>query len=69
MLIDSVKDLEEWSSWNGDAAPGVDFGHLGFKEKVVFMAKDKGDDGKFTFLESLGLSLSSATIVARYLSS
>ena len=33
------------------------------------MAKDKGDDGKFTFLESLGLSLSSTMIVARYLSS
>ena len=32
------------------------------------MAKEKGDNGKVAFLESVGLSLSAAMNVARYLS-
>lgn len=69
MLIDSVRDLEEWNSWqSGSLGGGKAFGDFGFKEKVVHMAKEKGDDGKVAFLESVGLSLSSAMNVARYLS-
>lgn len=78
MLNDSVQDLEEWKSWsssssgsnkndvgNGDGEESV---LIGFKEKVVRMAKEKGDNGKVAFLESLGLSLSSAISIARSLS-
>ncbi|EEF48706.1 transcription termination factor MTERF2, chloroplastic [Ricinus communis] len=65
MLIDSVKDLEEWNAWKSDE---MEFDALGFKEKVLYMAKEKGDNGKVAFLESLGFTLSSAMNVARYLS-
>ncbi|XP_021681943.2 transcription termination factor MTERF5, chloroplastic isoform X2 [Hevea brasiliensis] len=64
MLIDSVKDLDDWNAWE---TAGKEFVDLGFKGKVIYMAKDKGDNGKLAFLESLGLSLSSATNVARYI--
>ncbi|KAJ0074889.1 hypothetical protein Patl1_35122 [Pistacia atlantica] len=63
MLSDSVRDLEEWESWSGNSEKGS----VGFKEKVIRMAKEKGDNGKVAFLESIGLSLSSAISVARYL--
>jgi mTERF domain-containing protein len=66
MLFDSVKDLEEWTSWKS-GGDGNEFATLGFKEKVAYMAKEKGDNGKVAFLESLGLSLSSSMNVARYL--
>ena len=40
---------------------------VGFKEKVKCLAKEKGDDGKVAFLESVvGLSLSSAMNIARH---
>ncbi|KAJ8759952.1 hypothetical protein K2173_010808 [Erythroxylum novogranatense] len=69
MLLDSVSDLEEWSKWkHGEGGTGDRFGDLGFEEKVVYMAKEKGDNGKVAFLESIGLSLSSSMNVARYLS-
>ncbi|CAL1373896.1 unnamed protein product [Linum trigynum] len=69
MLVDSVRDLEEWSAWKSGDAGGEEFGELkGFREKVVHMAKVKGDNGKVAFLESIGLNLSSAMNVARYLS-
>ncbi|XP_050225538.1 transcription termination factor MTERF2, chloroplastic [Mercurialis annua] len=70
MLIDSVKELEEWNNtWGTESGQQNEFGDLqGFKEKVIYMARDKGDDGKLAFLESVGLSLSSAMNVARYLS-
>ncbi|GAV71154.1 mTERF domain-containing protein [Cephalotus follicularis] len=61
MLIDSVLDLDEWNSWKGRVT------HLGFEEKLIYMAKEKGDNGKVAFFESIGLSLSSAMNVARYL--
>ncbi|KAL6996080.1 hypothetical protein U1Q18_006216 [Sarracenia purpurea var. burkii] len=42
---------------------------LSLKEKVYYMAKEKGDKGIIPFLESLGIGLPSATHLARYLSS
>ncbi|KAL0357608.1 UNVERIFIED_CONTAM: Transcription termination factor MT, chloroplastic [Sesamum calycinum] len=42
---------------------------LEFKKKVYQLAEQKGDNGTLPFLESLGLSLSSASHLARYLSS
>ncbi|CAN1306160.1 Transcription termination factor MTERF2, chloroplastic [Linum perenne] len=71
MLMESVEDLDEWSSWKtaDDAGGGEEFGELkDFKEKVVHMARVKGDNGKVAFLESIGLNLSSSMNVARYLS-
>lgn len=66
MIVDGVRDLEEWNSWKGESE-GIE--GLGFKEKVIYMVKQKGDGGKVAFLESLGLSLSSAMYLAHYLSS
>ncbi|KAK3219020.1 hypothetical protein Dsin_012990 [Dipteronia sinensis] len=75
MLKDSVLELEELDSWrndnnnNGGGSGGDgEEGFVGFKEKVIRMAKEKGDNGKVAFLESVGLSLSSAINVARYMS-
>lgn len=70
MLVDGVKDLDELSLWDSWKSEGKEFvpGDVGFKKKVVYMAKEKGDNGKVAFLESVGLSLSSAMNVARYLS-
>ncbi|ESQ27225.1 hypothetical protein EUTSA_v10018313mg [Eutrema salsugineum] len=65
MIVEGVRDLEEWNSWKGS---GESEG-LGFKEKVIYMVKQKGDGGKVSFLESLKLSLSSAMYLAHYLSS
>ncbi|XP_022723565.1 transcription termination factor MTERF2, chloroplastic [Durio zibethinus] len=65
MLVDGVKELEEWNAWNNN----IEGENLGFKEMVIYMAKEKGDNGKVAFLESAGLSLASAMGVARYLSS
>ncbi|XP_010472729.1 PREDICTED: transcription termination factor MTERF2, chloroplastic-like [Camelina sativa] len=68
MIVDGVKDLEEWNSWKGSKeSEGIE--GLGFKEKVIYMVKQKGDGGKVAFLESLGLSLSSAMYLAHYVSS
>ncbi|GKV26772.1 hypothetical protein SLEP1_g36007 [Rubroshorea leprosula] len=67
MLVDSIRDLEEWNSLNNSGE--CEGKKLGFKKMVISMAKEKGDNGKVAFLESLGLSLSSAIGVARYLSS
>lgn len=66
MLVDGVKELEEWNAWNDSNGEGDS---LGFKEMIIYMAKEKGDNGKVAFLESVGLPLSSAMSVARYLSS
>ncbi|KAF5739207.1 Mitochondrial transcription termination factor family protein putative isoform 2 [Tripterygium wilfordii] len=70
MLIESVQDLEDWNKWkNGDDFKDGGIGVFeGFKEKVFSMAKEKGDDGKAAFLESIGLSLPSAMYFARYAS-
>ncbi|OMO77510.1 Mitochodrial transcription termination factor-related protein [Corchorus olitorius] len=66
MLVDAVMELEEWNTWNNSNTEGE---HLGFKEMIIYMAKEKGDNGKIAFLESMGLPLYSAMIIARYLSS
>ncbi|MBA0662252.1 hypothetical protein Goklo_006416 [Gossypium klotzschianum] len=66
MLVDGVKELEEWNAWNNSNGEGDS---LGFKEMIIYMAKEKGDNGKVAFLESVGLPLFSAMSVARYLSS
>ncbi|KAE8655692.1 hypothetical protein F3Y22_tig00117021pilonHSYRG00204 [Hibiscus syriacus] len=61
MLVDGVKELDEWNDGEGD--------NLGFKEMVICIANEKGDNGKVAFLESVGLPLSSAMGVAHYLTS
>ncbi|KAB1218231.1 hypothetical protein CJ030_MR3G026111 [Morella rubra] len=70
MLVDGVKELDELSLWDSWKSEGKELfaGNVGFKKKLVYMAKEKGDNGKVAFLESVGLSLSSAMNVARYLS-
>lgn len=60
MLVDGVRELDEFSMWEKQIG--------GFQEKVVHIAREKGDNGKVAYLESLGFSLSSATNVARHLS-
>ncbi|KAK4285209.1 hypothetical protein QN277_001938 [Acacia crassicarpa] len=60
MLVDEVREKDELSMWEKQ----ID----AFQEKVVHIAREKGDNGKVAYLESLGLSLSSAMNVARYLS-
>ncbi|KAK4427019.1 Transcription termination factor MT, chloroplastic [Sesamum alatum] len=76
MLIDGVDDLDDWNSWAATGAAvarsssqEITGDALEFKKKVYQMAEQKGDNGILPFLESLGLSLSSATHLARYLSS
>ncbi|XP_070048508.1 transcription termination factor MTERF2, chloroplastic isoform X2 [Nicotiana tomentosiformis] len=76
MLVDSVRDLDEFSLWNSWSTANVDEEKpyftrplSSFKRKVYMMAKQKGDKGMLPFLESIGLTLSSATHLARYLSS
>lgn len=73
-LIDGVRELDELSLWDSSwkstpllvsSASAV----AGFQEKVVFLAKQRGDRGKVAFLESIGLPLSSALSVARSVSS
>lgn len=67
MLVDGVRELDELKLWGSWKSQGKDL--VGFKEKVRFMARERGDNGKVAFLESaVGLSLSSAMNVARYLS-
>ncbi|XP_058068455.1 transcription termination factor MTERF4, chloroplastic isoform X3 [Magnolia sinica] len=77
MLIDGVHELDEaslWDSWKGGRVGEEDdderrSGSLSFKEKVYYMGKEKGDRGILPFLESVGLSTSGSSHVARYLSS
>ncbi|KAL0421715.1 UNVERIFIED_CONTAM: Transcription termination factor MT, chloroplastic [Sesamum latifolium] len=69
MLIDGVDDLDDWNSWARSSSQEITGDSLEFKKKVWQMAEQKGDNGILPFLESLGLSLSSATHLARYLSS
>ncbi|XP_019243963.1 PREDICTED: transcription termination factor MTERF2, chloroplastic isoform X2 [Nicotiana attenuata] len=76
MLVDSVRDLDEFSLWNSwstadaeEEKPYLTRPLSSFKRKVYMMAKQKGDKGMLPFLESIGLTLSSATHLARYLSS
>ncbi|KAG9449314.1 hypothetical protein H6P81_009279 [Aristolochia fimbriata] len=69
MLMENVKELDEaalWGTWKFEGRDGSD---LTFKEKLIYMAKEKGDKGILPFLESVGLNSSSLTHIARYLSS
>lgn len=68
MLIQSVGDLHQLSS---SSAPPFwsQNGPLSFASNVYEMAKQKGDKGMLPFLESIGLTLSSASHLATYLSS
>lgn len=72
MLIESVDDLDDWNSLAAAAAasPGPKGGGdtVEFRKKVSQMAEQKGDKGVLPFLDSLGLSLASASRLARYLS-
>ncbi|KAL3824920.1 hypothetical protein ACJIZ3_020949 [Penstemon smallii] len=65
MLIDGVNDLDDWNSWSQEKTGNT----LDFKKKVYQLAEQKGDKGVIPFLESIGLSLPSATHLARYFSS
>lgn len=69
-LIESIDDIDYWNSWAAadSTQETVSANVLEFKKKVYQMAERKGDKGALPFLESLGLSLSSATLIARYLS-
>ncbi|KAK9734119.1 hypothetical protein RND81_04G116000 [Saponaria officinalis] len=77
MLRDGVRDLDELSMWssymkedkNGGNGEMTILPPLSLKEKVKCIAREKGDLGKIPFLESVGLSLSSAVHFARILSS
>lgn len=67
-LIDGVRELDELSLWDSSwkSTPLVSASAVaGFQEKVVFLAKQRGDQGRVAFLESIGLPLSSALFVAR----
>lgn len=69
MLVDGVRELDELKLWSSWKSQGKDLELLGFKEKLRYLAREKGDNGKVALLESsVGLSLSSAMNVARYLS-
>lgn len=67
MVMDGVSELDELAIWGELGGTRVET--MSFREKVRFMMKEKGVDGKVVFLESVGLSLSSAMNVSRYLSS
>ncbi|CAH9118752.1 unnamed protein product [Cuscuta europaea] len=76
MLIDSVEDLDELSLWNSWISSASAAPHSqppqpppSFRSKVYRMVQQKGDKGMLPYLESAGLTLSSATHLARYLSS
>ncbi|XP_027154821.1 transcription termination factor MTERF2, chloroplastic [Coffea eugenioides] len=69
MLIHSVQDLDQLSSSSGELAFWSSGAPLSFMDKIYQMAKRKGDKGMLPYLESIGLTLSSASHLARYLSS
>lgn len=68
MLRESVRELDELSLWNSWMKDGK-MEPLNLREKVKYIAKEKGDNGKIPYLESIGLSLASSTHLARLLSS
>jgi len=72
MLRDGVSDLDElslWNSWMREKQEEGGMVPVSFKEKVKHIAKEKRDNGKIPYLESIGLSLPSAIHLARLLSS
>ncbi|EPS61161.1 hypothetical protein M569_13638, partial [Genlisea aurea] len=70
MLMDSVDDIDHWNSLSASDSDRESMQEaVDFRKKVYQMAKQKGDNGLLPFLESIGVSLPSATHLARYLSS
>lgn len=74
MLRESVRDLDELSMWNSwmkkdGKIEMTNVPLLLLKDKVKYIAKEKGDNGKIPYLESIGLSFSSSVHLARLLSS
>ncbi|KAL2332579.1 hypothetical protein Fmac_013792 [Flemingia macrophylla] len=61
MLVEGVRDLEQLQ-WDERIAA------FSFKDKILHIAVQKGDNGKLAYLETLGFSLSSSMNVATYLS-
>nr|XP_025876198.1 uncharacterized protein LOC107276037 isoform X2 [Oryza sativa Japonica Group] len=75
MLADGVRELDElglWESWSSGAGAGreVEMAGLGFGRKVYYMgkAKSRRDRGVVPLLESVGVRLSSAKLIAPYVS-
>ncbi|CAM0955914.1 unnamed protein product [Alopecurus aequalis] len=71
MLADGVRELDElglWASWSAGAGAraGAEMGALGFRRKVYFMGRSRRDGGVVPLVESLGVRLSSAKLIAPY---
>nr|XP_034582959.1 uncharacterized protein LOC117845973 isoform X1 [Setaria viridis]XP_034582960.1 uncharacterized protein LOC117845973 isoform X1 [Setaria viridis] len=77
MLADGVRELDElglWASWSSGAGARVgrsgavemEMGRLGFRRKVYLMGRSKHDHGVVPLLESFGVRLSSAKLIAPY---
>jgi len=77
MLADGVRELDElglWASWSSGAGARVgrggavemDMGRLGFRKKVYLMGRSRRDHGVVPLLESVGVRLSSAKLIAPY---
>lgn len=70
MLLDAVRDIDQLSSSALEPFWGqANDSQLSFADKLYQMAKRKGDKGMLPYFESLGLALSSASYLARSLSS
>ncbi|KAJ1290812.1 hypothetical protein BS78_02G271800 [Paspalum vaginatum] len=77
MLADGVRELDElglWASWSSGAGARVgrggavemEIGRLGFRRKVYLMGRSRRDHGVVPLLESVGVRLSSAKLIAPY---
>jgi mTERF domain-containing protein, mitochondrial len=73
MLADGVRELDElglWASWSSSGAgrgtDGTERGSLAFGRKVLVMGRSRRDHGVVPLLESVGVRLSSAKIIAPY---
>jgi len=77
MLADGVRELDElglWASWSSgtgarlslSGAVEMEMGRLGFRRKVYLMGRSRRDHGVVPLLESLGVRLSSAKLIAPY---
>ncbi|XP_044947718.1 transcription termination factor MTERF2, chloroplastic [Hordeum vulgare subsp. vulgare] len=71
MLADGVRELDElglWASWSAGAGAGAgaEMGALAFGRKVYFMGRSRRDGAVVPLIESLGVRLSSAKLIAPY---
>ncbi|KAL6844951.1 hypothetical protein ACP4OV_025610 [Aristida adscensionis] len=73
VLADGVRELDElglWASWAGSPeGAGAEVGRLGFGRKVYCMGRSGRDGGVVPLLESVGVRLSSAKLIAPYVAS